>query len=407
MKNTGEKKITGTARTACIVAAVLAFVLAACMLAGSFIVLNLPVQEQQVTKPFDSGEASEERSYLEFAYLSDAFASYSVNENQEFYFVLDEEMIPYIICMRSGSMKKYEDIYNYTFDTTGNLPQPAAGRIEGVPQEMNEELRALAIEYFNEFWGEDIFNEENFREYVGDYYLDSTIQTKESASVSGFLSLAAYVFVGLGILFMILLGWKKPVSAENPAGISKEASFYLNGEEVTYRNGSVYAGNEEKFSEGNPAAGVIGALIGAAIGCVVWTVVYHLGYMASVVGLLTAYLAIKGYELLGRKRDIFGNVISILFSVISIVIGNYVGYAWVITDALNESAAGRGELTEVLRIMPQLLTEYDLSGAFIRDLVVGLIFGVLATAKFIVKSSDKKAEKTQEKAEEIKDATKE
>lgn len=405
MKNTGEKKITGTARTACTVAAVLAFVLAACMLAGSFIVLNLPVQEQQVTKQFDSSEASEERSYLEFAYLSDAFASYSVNENQEFYFVLDEEMIPYIICMRSSNMEKYEDIYNYTFDTTGSLPQPAAGRIEGVPQEMNEELRDLAIEYFNEFWGEDIFNEENFREYVGDYYLDSTIQTKENASVSGSLSLAAYIFAGLGVLLIILLNWKKPASAENSADISKEASFHLNGEEVTYRNGGVYAGSEEKFSEGNRAAGVIGALIGAAIGCVVWTVVYHLGYMASIVGLLTAYLAIKGYELLGKKRDMFGNVISILFSVISIVIGNYVGYAWVITDALNESAAGRGELTEVLRIMPQFLTEYDLAGDFIIDLVVGLIFGVVAAVTFIVKPS-KKVKKTQKKAEEMKDETK-
>lgn len=405
MKNTGEKKITGTARTACTVAAVLAFVLAACMLAGSFIVLNLPVQEQQVTKPFDSSEASEERSYLEFAYLSDAFASYSVNENQEFYFVLDEEMIPYIICMRSSNMEKYEDIYNYTFDTTGSLPQPAAGRIEGVPQEMNEELRDLAIEYFNEFWGEDIFNEENFREYVGDYYLDSTIQTKENASVSGSLSLAAYIFAGLGVLLIILLNWKKPASAENSADISKEASFHLNGEEVTYRNGGVYAGSEEKFSERNRAAGVIGALIGAAIGCVVWTVVYHLGYMASIVGLLTAYLAIKGYELLGKKRDMFGNVISILFSVISIVIGNYVGYAWVITDALNESAAGRGELTEVLRIMPQFLTEYDLAGDFIIDLVVGLIFGVVAAVTFIVKPS-KKVKKTQKKAEEMKDETK-
>lgn len=402
MKNAGEKKITGTARTICIIATVLAFVLAVCMFAGSFIVPNLPVQEQQaVTKQFDSGEASEERSYLEFAFLSDAFASYSVNENQGFYFVLDEEMIPYIICMRSGDMKKYQDIYDYTFDTTGNLPQPAAGRIEGVPREINEELRDLAIEYFNEFWGEEIFNEENFREYAGDYYLDSTIRTKESASVSGFLSAAAYVFVGLGVLLIILLNWKKPASAS-----SEEASFHLNGEEVTYRNGGVYAGNEEKFSESNPAAGMIGALIGAAIGCVVWTVVYHMGYMASVVGLLTAYLAIKGYELLGRKRDTFGNVISILFSVVSIVIGNYVGYAWVITDVLNESAAGRGELTEVLRIMPQLLTEYDLAGDFMTDLIVGLIFGVVAAVTFIVKPSNKKAKKTQEKAEEMKDETK-
>ncbi len=53
---------------------------------------------------------------------------------------------------------------------------------------------------------------------------------------------------------------------------------------------------------GSYITGLVGALLGAMLGAVVWGLVLHLGFMASIVGLLIGFLAEKGYTLLKGRR---------------------------------------------------------------------------------------------------------
>ena len=55
-----------------------------------------------------------------------------------------------------------------------------------------------------------------------------------------------------------------------------------------------FAHEEEK--KGSILGGILGALLGAAIGAFLWTLIGMLGYIASIVGFVIAFLASKGYD---------------------------------------------------------------------------------------------------------------
>ena len=60
--------------------------------------------------------------------------------------------------------------------------------------------------------------------------------------------------------------------------------------------------NVYEESKGSVVMGILGAAIGALIGAVVWALVGMSGYIVNVVGLLTAFLAGKCYDLLHGRQ---------------------------------------------------------------------------------------------------------
>jgi len=59
---------------------------------------------------------------------------------------------------------------------------------------------------------------------------------------------------------------------------------------------------QERAASGSCPAGLLGAVLGAIIGIIPWVLVGMLGYIASVCGLIMAFLSYKGYLLMRGRR---------------------------------------------------------------------------------------------------------
>lgn len=129
-------------------------------------------------------------------------------------------------------------------------------------------------------------------------------------------------------------------------------------------------------ASGSYFTGLLGALVGALLGAVVWAVVYELGYIASVVGLLIAFLAVKGYELL-RGRQGKGMAVLILAAVVfGVAAGNLMAYCWELMTLVldGELPIAMGEIPGFLLYMMQ---DGEFLGQVIKDLGMGLVFALL------------------------------
>ncbi len=129
---------------------------------------------------------------------------------------------------------------------------------------------------------------------------------------------------------------------------------------------------QAKLRKGNMVTGIVGALIGALIGGVLWVLVAQLGYIAGIIGLVTAVLALKGYELLGGKIDKLGIVITMIIIVLALFAANYMSLAWAIHSEFSKIY----DITffDAFQAVPDFLSEGEIMGAFIKDLLIGYVF---------------------------------
>lgn len=237
-------------------------------------------KEEEVVEWFDPYTASEEKQMVEFEMISYPFANFELSSSQELYFVFDEYMSVYIVCMETERFEnEFADIYEYTFNDVEEPPR--LGTVEGYAVEIDDELKEIAIEEFNYLWGSDVFTEDNFVDYIGYYYLDTTYQPESSED--GFIMyIAAILCIGLGAC--IIYSGVKPnkkeneiktaptVNTEAAQGDGTDASQFAGAETV----GSTYTNTEagELPIQGNIIVALLASIICAAAGGVVWILVY-------------------------------------------------------------------------------------------------------------------------------------
>lgn len=127
---------------------------------------------------------------------------------------------------------------------------------------------------------------------------------------------------------------------------------------------------------GSYTTGLIGALLGALLGAVVWAVLYEMGYVASIVGLLIAFLSVKGYELLhGRQGK--GMIAVILLAVVfGVAAGNLMAYLWELADLVQsgELPIGMGQIPAFLL---EMLREHEFLTVVLKELGMGLVFALM------------------------------
>jgi hypothetical protein len=118
---------------------------------------------------------------------------------------------------------------------------------------------------------------------------------------------------------------------------------------------------------GNAFTGAVGALIGAMLGAVVWTIVGMMGYIAGIVGFLIAFLAGKGYDLLGGKNGKAKIAVVIVCIILAVIAGNVGTYAWQIHEAYTEVSAS-------LKPWETIVPESEFFGLMIEELAVNSEF---------------------------------
>lgn len=149
----------------------------------------------------------------------------------------------------------------------------------------------------------------------------------------------------------------------------------------------VVAAREEAKSQGNMVTGIIGAVLGGIIGAIPWAFAVYNGWFVGIFGLLIAFAAKKGYELLKGKESKAKAVVIILVAIFSVVVAELGG--WVFSLIMEG-----GTLMESLEYFFFVLSiDGELQTRVISNLLLGLLFaglGVFDVVRGIFSANSKK-----------------
>lgn len=158
---------------------------------------------------------------------------------------------------------------------------------------------------------------------------------------------------------------------------------------------------EVQEKKGSVITGFIGALLGAAIGAVLWTLIGMMGYIASIVGFVIAFLSDKGYDLFKGRQGTVKMIVLILCVVLAVGAGTVGTYVWLIHDEYNTQLS---ELTEIEKkyyviateaeFMRDMLSDSEIQGGMLKDAGMGLLFGILGAFGLIKSAKDGKKKQT-------------
>lgn len=140
----------------------------------------------------------------------------------------------------------------------------------------------------------------------------------------------------------------------------------------------------QKAGAGKTLLGIIGAAVGALIGAALWTLVGIIGYVASIVGLAIAFLASKGYELLGGKPGTVKLITVIVCVILAVIVGTVGTEIYYLHDYYQEEVAKLEAWEEAIPEMeflagtiPMLWEDAEVLGALAKDVLMGLFFAAL------------------------------
>lgn len=143
-------------------------------------------------------------SSLDARMMTFEFAS-DFKETNHYYFVYDEESLPYIIQVHGNLSEEALKIQSYLYEDSEEEPEPVI--FYGMASPIEEDIREYAIESYNEMWEEDLVTEDNFSDYFGEYYLDTTRKPESpvSKNVSLFFSLSAILALAATLYLAVKL----------------------------------------------------------------------------------------------------------------------------------------------------------------------------------------------------------
>ena len=118
--------------------------------------------------------------------------------------------------------------------------------------------------------------------------------------------------------------------------------------------------------------GALGAAIGGFLGAVVWGLVSMLGFISGLVGVLIGFLSEKGYNLLKGKQGKGKLPILIVVSVLSVILGTFLGYLFIVMKE-----AGLPFLQSAALTLYLVIFDSEMRLAALKDLVLGLLFAGL------------------------------
>ncbi|MEY8352077.1 hypothetical protein AALB39_01845 [Lachnospiraceae bacterium 54-53] len=140
-------------------------------------------------------------SSLDSQMMTLEFAS-DFKETNHYYFVYDAELLPYIIQVHGDLPEESLKIQAYLYDESDEAPEPVT--FYGMSAPIEEDIRKYAMESYNEMWGEELVTEDNFSDYFGEYYLDTTRKPSSRTSDNLYFFLySAFLLAALGTLLLV------------------------------------------------------------------------------------------------------------------------------------------------------------------------------------------------------------
>ena len=132
-------------------------------------------------------------------------------------------------------------------------------------------------------------------------------------------------------------------------------------------------------NRGSYATGLVGALLGAALGAVAWAALLNFGYVASIVGLLIGFLALKGYDLLKGKQGKGKVAILVIAIVLGVLLGTFGGYMWQLAGMIGSGELPGMSYGDLPYLFVFLLSDSEFIAGAAKDILMGLLFAGLGT----------------------------
>ena len=150
----------------------------------------------------------------------------------------------------------------------------------------------------------------------------------------------------------------------------------------------VTAGNVSRAADGekeNLWLGLLGALAFAAVGGTSWFLLSRLHLMAPIGGLVTALLAIKGYETAAKGRSWRGVLLSSIIAMLVMTAAWYLCFAFDLRDAYrywyeNGKVSAPYSLSQCLRYGYQQFADSEIAFAYLKEWVFGFLMGIVGCA---------------------------
>ena len=168
-------------------------------------------KEKDEVKPWELIKTADDYSYIKISQMSEAFASYE-KENKQIHFVIEKEDTglwhTYLIAIHSSDYEQYKDIIDYTYKRTDKIPE--AIKVYGYPVVIDNNLKQLTIKNISNFVpkeNEVKITDENFKNYLTNSYLDTTIKRKDTFSFYLFVTFLLMIIMIL--LFVFTLFYKE------------------------------------------------------------------------------------------------------------------------------------------------------------------------------------------------------
>lgn len=135
----------------------------------------------------------------------------------------------------------------------------------------------------------------------------------------------------------------------------------------------------------NVLAGFVGAFLFALIGGVLYFIIYQMNIIAGICGLITFVLANFGYGLLSGNRktnSVPSLIASIVMMLLIIFLAEYFCAAYEIYRVFTDGIDGISydiSFFDVLRAMPDFLSQGEILGAVVQDLFFAYALGLVAS----------------------------
>ena len=144
--------------------------------------------------------------------------------------------------------------------------------------------------------------------------------------------------------------------------------------------------------------GLIGAILGAALGGVVWYAIGRMGYVASLAGILTAFLSIEAFRRLAKGIDQKAVIICVVLSFIAIIAAHWLLHITAIRDELEKFSitfANQVTFKELNDALIKTVKEDSQARMeFLKSLAMGLVFAAIGCFSYAFKiNKDIKAER--------------
>lgn len=188
--------------------------------------------------PLVNAKDSVKYSYVDVSLMTDYFATYEDEYSKGYiYFVWDDKYM-YLALINSKNLKKLDKVLEYSYDN--KLEKPDSVRIYGETKEISSDLKRIAISSYNKMFDKEFLNSDNFSQYLGFYYMDTT-STPMGSFLGESIFIAIFGVVGASMIIKYFSDSKRSKgNLEKYSMDIDKITSEIDNDSIYFKDGKIY-----------------------------------------------------------------------------------------------------------------------------------------------------------------------